>query len=73
MQQIESRLMNCKSAANYLGMTEAALRKNIYLRRFKKAMVKIGGRIYFDRNKLDALIDQFSLNNRIGDNNEKLQ
>jgi len=54
-------------------MTEAALRKNIYLRRFKKAMVKIGGRIYFDRNKLDALIDQFSLNNRIGDNNEKLQ
>lgn len=61
MSNIEQRLLDCKSAAAYLGMTEAALRKNIHLRRFNKALVRIGGRLYFDVEKLDRLIDDFSL------------
>lgn len=57
----EQKLMDCKTAAIYLGMTEAALRKNIYLRRFTKALIRIGGRLYFDVEKLDRLIDDFSV------------
>ena len=64
MQINDSRLLNCKTAAIYLGMTEAALRKNIYLRRFKESMLKIGGRIYFDKKKLDVQIEQFSLEDK---------
>jgi len=48
-------------AATYLGMTVPALRKNIYLRRFKKTLVKIGGRIYFDKVKLDRFIEDSAL------------
>lgn len=61
MKNNEQRLMDCKSAALYLGMTESALRKNIHLRRFNKALVRIGGRLYFDVEKLNRLIDDFSL------------
>ncbi len=61
MQNQEQRLMDCKSAALYLGMTESALRKNIHLRRFNKALVRIGGRLFFDKEKLDKLIDDLSL------------
>ncbi len=56
-QDVEPRLMNCKAAALYLCMSQGALRKNIYLKRFNKALVRIGGRIYFDKKKLDLLIE----------------
>ena len=62
MQNQEQRLMDCKSAALYLGMTESALRKNIHLRRFNKALVRIGGRLFFDKEKLDRLLDELTLN-----------
>ena len=57
----QQRLLNCKMAATYLGMTVPALRKNIYLRRFKKTLVKIGGRIFFDKVKLDRFIEDSAL------------
>lgn len=61
MESLEPRLLDCKSAALYLGMTESALRKNIYLRRFNKALVRIGGRIYFDKQKLDKAIEELAI------------
>ena len=61
MQNQERRLLDCKSAAIYLGMTESALRKNIHLRRFNKALIRIGGRLYFDKQKLDRYIDNLNL------------
>lgn len=61
MQNKEPRLMDVKEAAHYLSMSEAALRKNIYLRRFNNVLVKIGGRIYFDKQKLDLLINDMRL------------
>ncbi len=61
MQNQERRLLDCKSAALYLGMTEQKKKKNIHLRRFNKALVRIGGRLFFDKEKLDKLIDDLSL------------
>ncbi len=61
MRNIERRLLNCKSAAAYLGMSEAGLRKNVFLRRFDNVLVRIGGRIYFDKTKLDRLIEDLTL------------
>lgn len=61
MSNIEQRLLDCKAAAAYLGMTESALRKNVYLRRFNNALVRIGGRIYFDKTKLDRLIEDLTI------------
>ncbi len=60
----QQRLMNCKLTSFYLGMSEAALRKNIYLRRFDSALIKIGGRIFFDKEKLDKIINKSCINNK---------
>ena len=56
--------MNLKVTSIYLGMTEAALRKNIYLRRFDSALIKIGGRIFFDKEPLDKIINKSCINNK---------
>jgi len=61
MERVEPRLLDIRAAAQYLGMTESALRKNVYLRRFNNALVRIGGRIYFDKTKLDRLIEDLTL------------
>jgi len=60
----QQRLMNCKLTSLYLGMSEAALRKNIYLRRFDSALIKIGGRIFFDKISLDKIINKSCINNK---------
>jgi len=52
----EKRLLDCKEAAKYIGISEAALRKRIFLRQVK-GLVRLGGRLYFDRKKLDKFID----------------
>jgi len=57
----QQRLLDIKTAAHYLCMSEAALRKNIFLRRFNNVLVRIGGRIYFDKQKLDLLINDLTL------------
>lgn len=57
----DPRLLDIRAASSYLGMTEAGLRKNVFLRRFDKALVRIGGRIYFDKEKLDSLLDDLTL------------
>ncbi len=65
MQEVEKgRLLNCKMAAEYLGMTEAALRKNLFLRRLQEAVIRIGGRIYLDRKRLDGLLDRLGTPHR---------
>ncbi len=51
------RLLSCREAAQYLGITEPALRKRIFLRQIK-GLVRLGGRIYLDRHKLDKFIDE---------------
>lgn len=56
-----SRLMDCKQAAEYLGMSLPALRKRIFLRQIK-GLVRIGGRVFFDRKKLDRFIDEAEIN-----------
>jgi len=53
----EKRLLPTEQAAKYLGMSVAAFRKNVYLRRIP-GMVQIGSRNYFDKKKLDSFIDQ---------------
>lgn len=61
MQHPDPRLMDVRTAAKYLCMSEAALRKNIHLRRFNKALVRIGGRIFLDKHKLDKTIEELSI------------
>ncbi len=56
MQIEEKRLLSCKEAAGYLGISELALRKRIFLRQIK-GLIRLGGRIYFDKKKLDSFID----------------
>lgn len=51
------RLLNCKDAAKYLSMTLPALRKKIFLRQLR-GIVKIGGRVFLDKKKLDLFIDE---------------
>jgi len=55
------RLFSVKEAARYLGMSEAALRKRIYLREVR-GLVKIGGRIFLDRKELDRWIEEKRIN-----------
>lgn len=61
MELEEKRLLSCKEAARYLGISESALRKRIFLRQIK-GLVRLGGRIYFDRKKLDWWIDEAEIN-----------
>ncbi len=56
----EPRLLSCKEAAIYIGITEPALRKRIFLRQVK-GLVKLGGRLYFDRKKLEKFIDELEI------------
>ena len=56
----EPRLLSCKEAANYIGITEAALRKRIFLRQVA-GLVRLGGRLYFDRKKLEKFIDDLEI------------
>lgn len=60
MSPTDKRLLSCREAAEYLGLSEAALRKRIFLRQIK-GLVRWGGRIYFDRRKLDLYIDSLEL------------
>ncbi len=57
----EKRLLTCREAAKYLGITESALRKRIFLRQLK-GLVRLGGRLYFDKRKLDKFIDELEIN-----------
>ncbi len=59
------RLMDCKQAARYLGITEAALRKRIFLREVK-GLIRLGGRIYFDKPKLDKFLDELEIKEKGG-------
>ncbi|GEM_PF-5606694 len=56
------RLMDCKETARYLGITEAALRKRIFLRQIK-GLVRLGGSIYFDRKKLERFLEEAEIKN----------
>ncbi len=56
----EKRLLNCREAAKFLGITEPALRKRIFLRQVK-GLVRLGGRIYFDRKKLDQFLNEIEV------------
>lgn len=57
IEHMERRLLPTAEAANYLGMSLAAFRKNVNLRRIP-GLVPIGRRNYFDRVKLDAYINK---------------
>ncbi len=61
----EKKLLTCKEAAKYLGISELALRKRIFLRQVK-GLVRLGGRIYFDRKKLDQFVDELEIKNGVG-------
>lgn len=54
------RLLSCREAAKYLGITEPALRKRIFLRQVK-GLVRLGGRVYFDRKKLESFLDEIEI------------
>ncbi len=56
------RLMDCKETSRYLGITEAALRKRIFLRQIK-GLVRLGGSIYFDRKKLERFLEEAEIKN----------
>ena len=60
MELAEKRLMSCKEAAKYLGISEPALRKRIFLRQVK-GLIRLGGKIYLDRRKLDKYIDELEV------------
>ncbi len=60
MEMEEKKLLSCKEAAGYLGISELALRKRIFLRQMK-GLVRLGGRIYFDKKKLDSFIDALEI------------
>lgn len=66
----EKRLLNCKEAARFLGITESALRKRMFLRQIK-GMVRIGGSVYFDRKKLDLFIDSIEVPTSRGKKNDQ--
>lgn len=59
------RLMDCRGTARYLGITEATLRKRIFLREVK-GLIRLGGRIYFDRPKLDKFLDELEIKEKRG-------
>ena len=46
------RLLTVKEAAEYLGISESALRKRIFLGQVD-GLVRLGRRLYFDRPKLE--------------------
>ena len=58
------RLLTVSEAARYLGISELALRKRIFLRQMK-GLVRLGGRIYFDRHKLDQFVDELEIKNGV--------
>lgn len=60
MELEEKRLLSCKEAARYLGISEPALRKRIFLRQVK-GLVRLGGRVYLDRKKLEKFIDEIEI------------
>lgn len=53
----KSRLMDIRQTAEYLGLSEAALRKQVFLRNVG-GLIRIGGRLYFDRGKLEKFLDE---------------
>lgn len=61
----EKRLLSCREAANFLGISESALRKRIFLRQIK-GLCRIGGRIYFDRLKLESFIGEIAIDSNGG-------
>ena len=56
----EKRLLTCREAAKYIGITDPALRKRIFLRQIK-GLLRLGGRIYLDRRKLDKFLDELEI------------
>ncbi len=57
------RLLTVKEAAEYLGISESALRKRIFLGQME-GLIRLGGRRYFDRPKLEKFIDELTTNSR---------
>jgi len=55
----DRRLIDVKSAANYLGISENSLRQRI-LKKQIEGVVKWHGRVFFDRKKLDDFIDHLA-------------
>ncbi len=65
MKIVHQRLLNTKQTASYLGITESALRRRIFQSELteRNGLVRIGSRIFFDKNKLDRFIDKLSDDN----------
>jgi excisionase family DNA binding protein len=57
------RLLTVKEAAEYLGISESALRKRIFLGQME-GLIRLGGRRYFDRPKLEKFIDELTIDSR---------
>ncbi len=57
------RLLTVKEAAEYLGISESALRKRIFLGQVD-GLVRLGRRLYFDRPKLEKFIDELTIDSR---------
>jgi len=66
MQLEEKRLLSCREAAEYLGISEPALRKRIFLRQVG-GLCRLGGRLYFDKAKLDRFVDRLELKINVTD------
>jgi hypothetical protein len=63
MQIDDKRLLSFREAAMYLGISEAALRKRRFLGQLK-GLIRLGGRLYFDKSKLDKFIDKLEIRKR---------
>ena len=59
----DTRLMTVKETAGYLGISESALRKRIFLGQVR-GLIRLGGSLYFDRPKLEKFIDELTIDSR---------
>jgi excisionase family DNA binding protein len=64
----DTSLLTVKDAADYLGISESALRKRIHLGQVG-GLIRLGERLYFDRPKLEKFIDELTIDT----NNQQYQ
>ncbi len=60
MQLEDKKLLSFREASEYLGISEAALRKRRFLGQLR-GLIRLGGRLYFDKSKLDKFVDSLEI------------
>ncbi len=60
-------ILEIPDTSYYLGINELNLRKRIHLSQVR-GLIRLGGRLYFDRPKLEKFIDELTIDSRYKEN-----